>query len=69
MADQALRKLAELIPAGLYETPTASQEPGIVVQDDKGLLRIHLILEGGYELEIPVTQDAMEGLARLGRRT
>jgi hypothetical protein len=59
--------LAELLRAGLYEAPATSGEPTLVVLEPTELLRIRFPLEGGYELDIPMTPDAIAALARLAQ--
>jgi hypothetical protein len=65
--EQPPQLLAELLPAGLYEAPLASQEPTLVVLEVGEPLRIRFQLEGGYELDIPMTPDAIDGFARLAQ--
>lgn len=54
--------LSELVQPNHYRTPTAIQSRGIVMPGIEGPARIRFLLEDGYELEIPVTQAAIDGL-------
>lgn len=67
LLEQSPQLLAELLPVGLYEAPLASQEPTLVVLGVEEPLRIRFQLGGGYELDIPMTPDAIDGLARLAQ--
>jgi hypothetical protein len=58
------RQLAELIPPGCYRTPTAILAGDVRMGGIEGPPRILLTLEGGYELEIPATRDAIDRLFR-----
>jgi hypothetical protein len=51
-----------LPPQGHYRLPAALQEANVVVPSDGGPVHIGLHLEGGYVLEIPLTQDAIHAL-------
>ena len=53
-----------LIPSGHYRTPIAIQMRGCTLPGVDGPARILLSLQGGYELEIPATQDAIDELYR-----
>ena len=63
--EQSPQLLAELLPAGLYEAPLLSRDPGLVVLGAGEPLRIRFPLEDGYVLDIPVSPDAILGFARL----
>ena len=53
-----------LIPSGHYRTPIAIQMRGCTLPGVDGPARILLSLQGGYELEIPATPDAIDELYR-----
>jgi hypothetical protein len=61
---QQPQQLASLIPSGYYRTPLAIRVRGCTMAGVEGPARILLSLEGGYELEIPATQDAIDELYR-----
>lgn len=54
--------IVELGPAGKYRTPDAIQCLGISLASNKEPPRLHLQLEGEYELVVPLTQDSMRQL-------
>jgi hypothetical protein len=54
--------LSELVPPNHYRIPTAVRARGIMMPGIEGPARIRFLLEDGCELEIPVTQDALDGL-------
>jgi hypothetical protein len=56
--------LVELGPPGQYSLPTAIQALNVAMPSRRGPARIRLALEGEYVLEIPATQDAIDGLYR-----
>jgi hypothetical protein len=62
---EAYQRLADLLPVGLYETPLAVGQPGLVPGAGATLLRLRL--EGGWVLDIPMTKEARAGLARLAQ--
>jgi hypothetical protein len=58
-----------LLPArqdseGRHRIRTAIQAEGVVMPGIEGPARIRLVLEGGYGLEIPVTQETIDALYR-----
>jgi hypothetical protein len=59
---EELPPLAALGPPGPYRTVPVQQVLGLATASRKGPARIRLSLEGGYELDIPVTQDAIDEL-------
>jgi hypothetical protein len=59
---QQPQQLGGLIPSGHYRTPLAIQVRGCTMAGVEGPARILLTLEGGNELEIPTTQDAIDAL-------
>jgi hypothetical protein len=61
---ERIQQLDGLIPSGHYRTPLAIQVRGCTMAGADGPARILLSLEGGYELEIPATQDAIDELYR-----
>ena len=60
--------LVELRPAGSYRTPDAVQCLGVSLGGHKAPPLLHLQLEGGYELVIPLKPDAMRQLWDSARR-
>ena len=60
---QSPRSLASLTDPGRYEIPKLLHIER-VLSEEIGQSRIRLVLEGGYELDIPVTPDAMQSLAK-----
>jgi hypothetical protein len=54
--------LVELGRPGRYSLPTAIQALNVAMPSHRGPARIRLALEGEYELEIPATQHAIDGL-------
>ncbi len=59
--------LSALLPAGHYEAPIDTQGPTLTVLVGEELSRLLFRLEGGFLLDIPMTQDAIAELARLGQ--
>jgi hypothetical protein len=59
---EPFQPLSELAPPSHYRTPTAVQSRGIVMAGIEGPDRIRLLLEDGYKLETPMTQNAIDGL-------
>ena len=59
--------LAELGPPGRYRTPDAIQVLGVSLGGRTGPPQLHLLLEGGYELVVPMTPDAMQALFRAAK--
>jgi hypothetical protein len=57
--------LVELGRPGRYSLPTATRALNVAMPSHKGPARIRLALEGEYELEIPATQHAIDGLYRV----
>jgi hypothetical protein len=62
---EPFQPLSELVPPNHYRTPTAIQSRGIVMGGIEGLARIRFLLEDGYEMEIPVTQEVIDGLGNV----
>lgn len=55
--------LTSQVQPSQYITPPILEVTGMVLPTEEGgPIRIHLILEGGYELELPATQDAIDAL-------
>ena len=52
---------------GRYRTPLVVQAQSGKMADTTGPIHIHLALEGGYELEIPMTQEALNGLYQIAK--
>lgn len=63
-----MQLLAELVPPGSYRTPDAIQCLGVALGGNTGPPLLHLQLEGGLQLAIPLTQDAMRQLYDSARR-
>lgn len=53
------QKLADIVPAGRYETPRLLQTTLVLpAAEQGGPIRILLHLEGGYELEVEATPQS-----------
>jgi len=59
------KALLGLVPPGLYETPLAVSAAEVGFRGGKDRAHILLTLVGGYELDIPLTQDAVNRMALL----
>jgi len=64
---EELPPLAVFGPPGHYRTALVVQVEDVVTASRKGPARIRLQLEGGYALDIPVKQDAIDALYRVLR--
>jgi hypothetical protein len=63
-----LPPLVELGPPGRYRTPDAIQCLAVDLGGSKAPPQLRLQLEGGFELVIPLKQDAMRPLFDCARR-
>jgi hypothetical protein len=59
---QQPRPLVELGPRGHYRLPPLAQIRGAAFPPGKVLTRLHLVLESGHELDIPLTRILAEEL-------
>ncbi len=62
MPPQQPLPLLPLPPQGHYRLPTVYREEGAVVVSDGGPVRIHLRLETGLLLDLPLTQATIDAL-------
>lgn len=63
-SEPELPPLVGLGSPGPYRTPEAVQCLGMVLGSHKAPPQLRLLLAGGYELDVPVSPDAMLGLVQ-----
>jgi hypothetical protein len=59
---QQPRPIVELGPRGHYRLPPLAQIRGAAFPPGEVLTRLHLVLESGHELDIPLTRALAEDL-------
>jgi len=52
----------QLDPPGLYVAPIAESFPGLVADQVTGLIQLRLLLQGGAELRLPLTNEPYQRL-------
>ena len=60
-----LPQTARLGPVGHYAIPTVTRCPGLIDHGGKGLVHVQMVLVTGHELDIPLTQNAIDELYRV----